>query len=109
MEIIDISGGGLLSSARRPRVADVRPVTKREADLLAMTRSFYWDRSVSITDHSLAGRQRVVNFLGRVLRGETARGRAGHWTYSTGLHAAIFRVWRVEHRELEALWLKDAA
>ena len=58
-----------------------------------------------IADLSLEGRRRVVQKLRRALREERRRGLAGHWAYDLTRHAALFRAFAQEARELAALEL----
>ncbi|MEJ1157975.1 DUF6477 family protein [Prosthecomicrobium sp. N25] len=41
-------------------------------------------------------RDRVIRMLARALRGERARGRAGHWTYSLDRHIGLLQAFRAE-------------
>lgn len=42
-----------------------------------------------VADVSIAGRERIIRRLMRALRGERARGRAGHWSYDLNRHAGL--------------------
>lgn len=54
-------------------------------------------------DISIAGRQRIVAVMARALRAERQRGRAGHWAYDLGRHAALARALTRERAELASL------
>lgn len=56
-----------------------------------------------IADETRAGRLRIVKMLGRALRGERGRGRAGHWTYSLDRHVGLVQALRAEASALTAL------
>ncbi|PPC88050.1 MAG: hypothetical protein CTY31_08145 [Hyphomicrobium sp.] len=56
-----------------------------------------------LSDTSIAGRQRIVAVMARALRAERQRGRAGHWAYDLGRHAALARALTRERAELAAL------
>jgi hypothetical protein len=44
----------------------------------------------------------VLYRLARALRGERARGRAGHWTYDLDRHFGLIEAYRAERAALEA-------
>lgn len=56
-----------------------------------------------VGDETPEGRLRVIRLLGRALRGERCRGRAGHWTYSLDRHIGLVQAIRAEGRALAAL------
>lgn len=56
-----------------------------------------------IEDHTIAGRERLIERLASALRAERARGIAGHWAYDLARHARLQRALRHERAELEAL------
>jgi hypothetical protein len=53
-----------------------------------------------IADQSVAMRRWIVARLARALRGERARGRAGHWTYDLNRHIALNQAYVAERRLL---------
>ena len=55
-----------------------------------------------IGDETPEGRRRILRMLGRALRGERCRGRAGHWTYSLDRHVGLVQAIRAEGRALAA-------
>ena len=64
-------------------------------------------RLIALTPDELAAAdelssQSIVLRLARALRGERARGRAGHWTYDLNRHIALAQAYRAEKLRLEA-------
>jgi hypothetical protein len=57
-----------------------------------------------LADQSFAARLRIVRRLARALRGERARGRAGHWTYSLKRHVGLLQAYRAERTALRVLF-----
>lgn len=55
-----------------------------------------------LADATPRGRRRVLYRLARALRGERARGRAGHWTYDLDRHLGLIQAYRAERAALEA-------
>ncbi len=53
-----------------------------------------------LVDTGPAGRRAVVRRLLSALRGERARGRAGHWSYSLDRHVALARALAEERQAL---------
>ena len=49
-----------------------------------------------IADHSLQGRDRIIQRMRRALRQERCRGLAGHWTYDLARHSALLRAYKHE-------------
>ena len=60
-----------------------------------------------IADRSASGRWRLVRKLARALRGERARGRAGHWTFSLNRHIGLLQAFRAETAALRALYPRE--
>lgn len=56
-----------------------------------------------LSDTSIAGRHRIIAVMARALRAERQRGRAGHWAYDLGRHAALARALARERADLAAL------
>jgi hypothetical protein len=54
-----------------------------------------------LADATPRGRRRVLFRLARALRGERARGRAGHWTYDLDRHLGLIEAYRAERAALE--------
>jgi hypothetical protein len=54
-----------------------------------------------LADATPRGRRRVLYRLARALRGERARGRAGHWTYDLDRHLGLIQAYRAERAALE--------
>jgi Family of unknown function (DUF6477) len=52
---------------------------------------------------SIGGRLAIVRRLAKALRGERARGRAGHWTYSLDRHVGLHQAFAAETTALRAL------
>jgi hypothetical protein len=57
-----------------------------------------------IRDLSIAGRWLIVKRLAKALRGERARGRCGHWTYSLNRHIGLLQAFKAERTALRALY-----
>ena len=53
-----------------------------------------------IADTTQENQYRIVNLLEKALRGETKRGREGHWTYDINRHLALLEAWRKEKKLL---------
>ena len=62
-----------------------------------------------LADTSIVGRQRIVAVMARALRAERQRGRAGHWAYDLGRHAALARALTRERAELISLQRRPCA
>ena len=62
-----------------------------------------------LADTSTAGRRRIVALMERALRAERRRGRAGHWAYDLGRHAALFRALTRERVALKAAEMHQIA
>ncbi len=52
--------------------------------------------SDDLADASRVGRLAVIRLLGKALRSERRRGRAGHWTYALDRHAALRQAFDLE-------------
>jgi hypothetical protein len=57
-----------------------------------------------IADASAGGRRQVLRRLAKALRGERARGRAGHWSYSLNRHIGLLQAFRAERAAFRALY-----
>ena len=53
-----------------------------------------------LLDESVPARRRILARLGRALRAERNRGRAGHWTYDLNRHIALSQAYVAERRLL---------
>jgi hypothetical protein len=60
-----------------------------------------------IEDRSIAGRGRIVRRLAKALRGERARGRSGHWTYSLNRHIGLLQAFKAERAALKSLYVLE--
>lgn len=55
---------------------------------------------VELADTSMRGRTKIIQRLRRAVREERKRGRAGHWTYRLGRHAALIKILAQERAAL---------
>lgn len=76
--------------------------TGSERDPLALRMLLPIDDAAA-RDESLAGTEHVVRLVGRALRSERRRGRAGHWSYGLHRHLALARLYRDERARLARL------
>lgn len=76
----------------------LRPTALRTLELCAAEHVADWPVGMDLSDHSLAGRQRVINHLSKMVRSDSYG--------SAGRRAALARVWKTEQRELSQLWVR---
>lgn len=76
----------------------IRPTALRTLELCAAEQVAYWPVGMDLSDHSLAGRQRVINHLSQMVRSKAIN--------STAHRAALARVYQTEQHELSLLWVR---
>lgn len=76
----------------------IRPTALRTIELAAMGEIADWADGLDLTDHSLAGRQRVINHLSEMVRSKSVN--------STARRAALARAYQTERHELDLLWVR---
>lgn len=79
----------------------IRPTALRTIELAAAGDIAAWPVGLNLADHSLAGRQRVINHLSRMVRSNAFT--------STACRAALARSWKTEQFELSQLWVRTPA
>jgi len=76
----------------------IRPTALRTLELCAAEHVADWPVGMDLSDHSLAGRQRVINHLSEMVRSKAVN--------STAQRAALARAYQTERHELDLLWVR---